>query len=218
MISNNGDTLIERSIGIIAAILFFLILFPDIARGQPYREGLSIPPVQVFSGMFDFAKSGKYEKIEKSLQLLTPLVSALSQKYNIDHNSEIRSAITAISYSDSISAKDKDKVLRGIQRLIFSDIRDLFDQADLVIKESKDKAQVKFKTAMLDYLILSPFIEAKNFPSDGKIKRGFRDIQFTIDSSAPYGTSGPGAISPDAIKKMSDEILKELQTVLPDLK
>lgn len=192
-----------------SVFLFLLIFLSDTARGQPYREGLSIPPVQVFNGINGFAKSGDYEKIEKSLQILTPLLTALSQKYGIDYASEIRSAI---------AVKDKDKVLKGIQRLIFSDMKDLFDQADLIIKESKDRAQVKFKTAFLNYLILGPYVEVKNFQSDGKIKRGFRDIQFTIDSSGPYGTSGPGAISPEAIKKMSDEILKEIQTVLPELK
>ena len=195
-----------------------LISMPDLARGQSYREGLSVPPVQVFSGMLDFAKSGKYEKVEKSLQVLMPLVSALSQKYKIDHESELKSALSALLYADSISAKDKDRVLKGIQRLIFSDMRDLFDQADIVIKESKDKAQIKFKTALLDYLLLGPFVEAKNFPSDGKIKRAFRDIQFTIDSSAPYGTSGGGAILPETTKKMSDDILKEILVVLPELK
>ncbi|MBI5746874.1 MAG: hypothetical protein HZA13_07715 [Nitrospirae bacterium] len=205
----NEAMLIRQFKQFIPALLFLLIFLSDIARGQPYREGLSIPPAQIFNGINGFAKSGDYEKIEKSLQLLTPLLTALSQKYGIDYTSEIRSAI---------AVKDKDKVLKGIQRLIFSDMKDLFDQADLVIKESKDKAQVKFKTAFLDYLLLGPFVEAKNFPSDGKIKRGFRDIQFTIDSSAPYGTSGGSAISPETIKKMSDEILREIQTVLPELK
>ena len=177
---------------LIILYLIILIAIPGVARGQPYREGLSIPPSQVFNGMIGFAKTGDYEKIEKSLQILTPLLTALSQKYGTDYASEIRSVI---------SAKDKDKVLKVIQRLIFSDIRDLFDQADLVIKESKDKAKVKYKTAFLDYLLLGPYIETKNFQTDGKIKRGFRDIQFTIDSSAPYGTSGPGAISPEAIRR-----------------
>ncbi len=193
----------------IPALLFLLIYFSDTARGQPYREGLSIPPAQIFNGINGFAKSGDYEKIEKSLQLLTPLLTALSQKYGIDYASEIISAI---------AVKDKDKVLKGIQRLIFSDMKDLFDQADLVIKESKDRAQVKFKTAFLDYLILGSYVETKNFQSDGKIKRGFRDIQFTIESSGPYGTSGPGAVSPEAIRKMSDEIVRELQSVIPELR
>ena len=204
---------------LIVVYLVILIFVPGVARGQTYREGLSIPPSQVFKGMLDFAKSGDPKKIEKSLQLLTPLLSAFSQKYGIDHGSEIRSALSDATYADSpLSAKDKDRALKGIQRLIYSDIKDLFDQADMVIKESKERAQIKFKTAFLDYLILGPYVEVKNFQSDGKIKRGFRDIQFTIDSSGPYGTSGPGAISPEAIKKMSDDILKEIQIVLPELK
>ncbi len=203
---------------LIPAFLFLLIFLSDIAKSQPYREGLAIPPVQVFTGMLDFAKSGKYEKVEKSLQILTPLLTALSQKYGTDFASEIKSTISAVIYADSVSAKDKDKILKGIQKLIFADMKDLFDQADLVIRESNEKAQVKYKTAFLDYLLLGPYIEAKNFQSDGKIKRGFRDIQFTIESSGPYGTSGPGAISPEAIRKISDDIVKEIQTVLPDLK
>lgn len=203
---------------LISALLFLLIFLSNTANGQPYREGLAIPPVQVFTGMLDFAKSGKYEKVEKSLQILTPLLTALSQKYGTDFASEIKSTISAVIYADSVSAKDKDKILKGIQKLIFADMKDLFDQADLVIKESNEKAQVKYKTAFLDYLLLGPYIEAKNFQSDGKIKRGFRDIQFTIESSGPYGTSGPGAVSPEAIRKISDDIVKEIQTVLPDLK
>ncbi len=204
---------------LIVLYLVILIIMPDIARGQSYREGLSIPPSQIFKGMLDYAKSGDPKKIEKSLQLLTPLLSAFSQKYGINHGSEIRSALSDATYADSpMSVKDRDRAIKGIQRLIFSDIKDLFDQADIVIRESKEKAQIKFKTAFLDYLILGPYVETKNFQSDGKIKRGFRDIQFTIDSSGPYGTSGPGALSPEAIKKMSDDIVNELQTVLPELK
>lgn len=194
---------------LIILYLIILIAIPGVARGQPYREGLSIPPVQVFGGMLGFAKAGDFAKIERSLHLLTPLLSALFQKYQVDHGSETRSAI---------SAKDKDKVLKEVQRLISSDMRDLFDQADIVIRESNEKAKVKFKTAFLDYLLLGPFIEARSFKSDGKIKRAFRDIQFTIDGSAPYGTTGPGAISPEAIRKMSDEIIKEIQSVMPEWK
>ncbi|MHB8483118.1 MAG: hypothetical protein ACYDBV_10395 [Nitrospiria bacterium] len=93
----------------------------------------------------------------------------------------------------------------SVQRLVTLDLQDLLSIAVGSIRESPEKATAKFKTAYLDYLLISPYVQVKSFASDQKIKNIFRRAVTTFSSEVE-------------IKQMTQEIEKELFTASPELK
>ena len=133
------------------------------ARGQPYRDTLVLPSAQLFERMLTYADDKDYEKVSRSLQVARPVIEALKAKFGGDPEGDIR---------DGLGRKDLDRVKRGLHRLILLDMRDLVGLA--LTAESSEKASTKFRGAYLDYLMLSPGVQARDFNADQRIRNAFR--------------------------------------------
>lgn len=186
---------VKKTVWIIFAAI--LMLCPAaLAQSQPYRDNLPLPASEIYQKMLSYAQDQDFEKVERSLQVTKPVTQALNSKFGANIETEIR---------DGVTKKDQDRVIRAIQRLISLDMKDLMLVGATAARESQDKAVAKFKSAYLDYLLLSPYIQVKSFASDQKIKTLFRKA-VTISASA------------EAFGRAAEEIEQELGTAYPELK
>lgn len=177
--------------------MVILLLSPAaLGLSQPYRDNLVLPSSEIYQKMLSYTQDKDFEKLERSLQMIKPVTQAMKSKFGADIEAEIR---------DGLAKKDHERVLRAIQHLISLDMKDLLSLGTEMAQESQFKAVTKFKSAFLDYLLLSPFIQIKNFSSDQKIKNTFRKSLDTSVSAADFG-------------RAAEEIERELDTVFPELK
>ncbi len=164
--------------------------------GQPYRDSLPLPAFQIYQNMLRYTQDKDFEKVERSLPVLRPIIQAINLNFKLDIEAEIR---------DSLAKKDQDRILLAIQRLIWLDMKDLLSLGVKVAQESQDQAVVNFRKAYLDYQLLSPYIQVKNFSSDQKIKNIFRKAVIT-------GTTA------EDLRKAVEDIDNEVRTAFPELK
>jgi hypothetical protein len=181
--------------------LFYLLLLGILlsqvvpAHAQSYRD-LGLPPSEIYQKMLEYAQEKDFDRLSKTLQLIKPVTEALDTKYASHLSEDILSAI---------GRKDGDKALQTIRRFLLTDMKDLLSIGVGAMRESAEKATTKFKTAYLDYLLLSPYIQVKSFSSDQKIKNLFRRAVTRFSSE-------------EELKSISDEIEKELFSADPTLK
>jgi hypothetical protein len=174
---------------------FTVFVLPlSLVYGQSYRD-LGVPPSEIFQKMVAYVQGRDFEKLGKTLLVIKPLTGALGTKYSKNLHEEIQKAV---------DSKDGDKGLAAVQRVISGDLRALLEVGPGAA-ESPEKAGTRFKAAYLDYLVLSPFIQDKNFQADQKVRNLFRKAS----------TTNPQL---DGFKEIGGEIEKELLSTLPDLK
>ena len=146
--------------------------------------------------MIVYAQEKDFEKLSKTLQLVKPITQAVGTKYSKNPEEEVQNAI---------QKKSGEKALLSVQRLVALDMRDLLSIAAGSIREGSEKATTKLKTAYLDYLLISPYVQVKSFSADQKIKNVFRKAVTTFASE-------------EELKQMIQEIEKELFSAYPELK
>ena len=179
------------------ALMVALMLGPAaLGLSQPYRDNLVLPANEIYQKMLGYALDKEFEKVERSLQLTKPVTQAMNSKFKVNIEAEIK---------NGLDKKDQEQVIRGIQRLIWLDMKDMMSLGTDVAQESQDKAAAKFKSAFLDYLLLSPYIQTKSFSSDQKIKNNFRKTVVTANSAEDF-------------RRPSEEIEQDLMTAFPELK
>ncbi len=163
---------------------------------QPYRDNLPIPAFEIYKNMLNFAQNKDFERVERSLQVIRPISETINLKFKEDIEAEILQGMVK---------KNSDMTIRAIQLLIFLDMKDLMSLGAEEAKGSLEKAKPKFKAAFLDYQLLSPYINAKNFSSDQKIMDTFRRGVAT-------------ATNAEDLRRVAEKIENELLTALPELK
>ena len=179
------------------ALMVALMLGPAaLGLSQPYRDNLVLPANEIYQKMLGYALDKEFEKVERSLQLTKPVTQAMNSKFKVNIEAEIK---------NGLDKKDQEQVIRGIQRLIWLDMKDMMSLGTDVAQESQDKAAAKFKSAFLDYLLLSPYIQTKSFSSDQKIKNNFRKTVVTASSAEDF-------------RRTAAEIEQDLMTAFPELK
>ncbi|MFQ5455783.1 MAG: hypothetical protein ACE5EA_06210 [Nitrospirota bacterium] len=162
----------SKKIYIILSVVFIFSiissLMPCIGYGQTYRDNLIIPSHKIFENILKYQRRKDYEKIGKLIDMTSNLIANLDKKYKMNIESRLKK---------SLKDKNDDEIIRFTYKLIILDMKDLFGNGIDFMKvssEYKEKANAKFKTAYLDYLVLSPIMEKKDFNSDLIIKNKFR--------------------------------------------
>ncbi len=181
--------------GWVVGIWLLSFLTSGASYAQTYRD-IGLPPSEIFEKMIVYAQEKDFEKLSKALQLIKPITQALATKFSKNPEEEIQ---------DAIKQKNGEKAVLSIQRLVTLDLRDLLSIALGSIRESSEKATTKFKTAYLDYLLISPYVQVKSFSGDQKIKNIFRRAVTSFASE-------------EELKQMIQEIEKELFAASPELK
>jgi len=146
-----------------AAVAGLFLGQPRRLPAQPYRDGLLLPTSQLYERMLAYAEEKDYTKVERSLEVARPVMEALKGKFGTDVQAEIR---------DAMARKDGEQLLRSLRRLVVLDMRDLMSLG--LAAETQEKASTKFRHAYLDYLLVSPVIQTRDFPADQRIKNAFR--------------------------------------------
>jgi hypothetical protein len=163
--------------------------------------------------MLNFTQGRDFEKVVRSLPTLKPLLEAFKAKYGRDLDQEIRANAGQGRY---------DQTLLNVQQLVFYDMKDLMDVGLSRLGESTEQARSKLKAAYLDYLLLSPFVQVKNFGADQKIKKNFRSATIAVDTVSPYGgqkdLASGGSAEEREVRKLVEQIITDLSLALPELK
>jgi hypothetical protein len=183
---------------IITAILSLLIGMIDVpvSSAQSYRDLGNLSLNETFEKLLESARLNHFEELEKSIQVLTPLIKMLESKYSNKENSLLQTAVLQ---------QNREKALVAIQKLIYFDMKDqLLNGIDLV-STSKDRAITRFKYAYLDYLLISPYLQTVNFNGEQKIRNLFRKFAISVNR-------------PDQLTLLNQEINKELLNTFPMLK
>ena len=160
---------------------------------QLYRDSLPIPANEIYGSMLHYALEKDFKKLERTLLVAKPVVQAIDSKFGSDIESKMQAGLAENS---------QEQLIKTLQRLISLDMKDLMAIGVAASMESQDKAKAKFKTAYLDYLLLSPYVQAKSISADQKI----RDILQEADTTAG---------SPADFRKRADDIEHEMMTALP---
>lgn len=168
--------------------------------GQPYRDNLPLSQVEIFQRMFSQAEEEGFDKIQKGAIFLEPLFSAIQTKMGVGIKGEIEKGIVQ---------KDKTRVLAALGQLVYLDMIDLLSIGGDLLKENNiDKAKSKIKIAYADYLLISPSISAKSFPTDQKVKNSFRLLSLGV------GTT----LKTEDYHRMTKEIQQDIVSVQPEYK
>ena len=170
---------------------------------QAYRNDIGVPPTDVYQSMMGFAERKDFAKVSASLGTLKPIVGHIAAKYKENPAEAIKSA------ADQGSA---DKVTAGIRRLIALDIKDLLDQALQSAEGSQDSAKIAIKAARLNYELLSPEGQKKDFGADQKIKRLFTEA-FRVLGTESVFSGEKKQVDVGQLKQQLNEIIANLDQV-----
>lgn len=161
-------------------ILGAVLLAGGAVHAASYRDAVSVPPVEVFRSMIRYSDANQMDKITGSLIVLAPILNHIKEKFKNDPRSDIENAI---------GTGDSAKVLRSVQALVVWDIKDLLEESLLQVQTSVDQGKTSIKIARMEYEILSPAVQKRNFSSDQVIKKAFMNLYQTISSDVYSGQS-----------------------------
>ena len=140
-----------------------------------YRQQIKIPPHEIFTGMLRFAQEKNYPAIQSASQLLAPLYQVVKKDFSVD---------LAAALSAGIAAGDAQKTQQTVQQIVFYDLKCLFALA--LADTDRQRSLTYLKTAFLDYTLLAPGIQQKNFAEDQLLRKLFQKAFYLAGSSNPY--------------------------------
>ena len=149
--------------------LCIVLLTPSFLKAQDYREKASVSPVEIYREMLFCVQTKNTGKILKLLGSVEGVLEAINANFGEDLKTKIEMAV---------STGKQENIAKAVHTLIYYDIKDVFKATMGGISEGISLAKLKgrFKFAYLDYLLVSPQAERKNFNLDRAIRKGFADI------------------------------------------
>lgn len=162
------------------SILFLALMLINPGQevwAQAYREQVKFPPHELYRSMLGFAERGENDKIVKTLDILSPVLAHIKDKYRVSPADSIQKAI---------AQGDPKEILLSVQRLMVWDIKDLLDAAGLALEDSPTLAYEFGNQARLNYFTMSPYVQKKDFSADQMIKKWFTDTLRALSSQSPF--------------------------------
>lgn len=191
--------------GFIFLLALSILSFGQELRAQAYRNTVGVPPVEVYQSMLNFVDRKEYAKVAGSLNVLSPILNHIAAKFKADPAKAIKTAV---------GKGNPDEILLSVQVLIALDIRDLLDEALRQAPETPDVSKTAVKAARLNYELLSPYVQQKDFASDQKIKKNFTDSFRVLGAEAVYSAEKI-RVNTDQLKRHLEEVVSGLLTVFP---
>lgn len=177
----------------------------DRVQAQAYRNAVQVPPIEVYQSMLNFTDRKEYAKVMGSLNVLAPIVSHIATKFKGNPLEGIKKAV---------DRGDPDEILLSVQVLISLDIRDLLDEALQQVETSPDNSKTLIKIARLNYELLSPSVQKKDFAADSKIRKHFTESFRTLGSES-VSSADKGKVDSDQIKRFLVEIVSNVVKFFP---
>lgn len=188
----------------------FLSFEVNLAKAQHYLDFKENPQYEIFQNIITQALKGNYSKIETSVNDIKDIVELIDNQYSDHILSDIKT---------SIKNEDEKKIINITYRLIYLDIINLFSNSiEEVKKKNIEEATSMVRTAYLNYLVISPKIQDRDFDSDQHIRKIFRNSLQSLDLFYPYGESNNIKKDPEILVKNSNEIQKQILSVFPEIK
>jgi hypothetical protein len=172
---------------------------------KDYRGQMKQPPFKVFEGMLLASKKENWSGIkDMSDMFLGPFYQEIKRSFNVDLAEELNKVL---------AEHNKEKILTAIQRNMFYDIKALFGLA--AQDPAPDRATGLLKTAYLDYNLLSPYVQTKDFQRDQVIRKMFQQAFQLAGASSPYSEENKGNNKGKKLKDHTSQIEKAIIEVLP---
>src|SRR3990172_1388247 len=180
--------------------LLCLLLLPLVEAGASiadYRPLMKSPPYKVFDTVLKAWQAQNYDGIKSVADMfLAPFYEEMKKVYNVDLGAELNAAV---------QSRNQQRTLTAIQRLIFYDIKALFDLS----AEQTDSAHAVglLKTAYLSYDLLSPQVQKANFSADQQTRKMFQHAYSLAGSNSPFtNEADPEAARKKALKELTSQI------------
>lgn len=132
-----------------------------VAVAQTYRDNLPLPLNEILQNMSNYCEAQDFERLKKAMVLLHPVTTALAKE----------DASLSQEMDKALAGKDAAAALSIVHRIAWADARELLLQAD---KNDDRDASRHIKAAFLDYTVISPTMQSRNFAADQHIKNAFK--------------------------------------------
>jgi hypothetical protein len=145
------------------------------AAGEPYRDGLPVPPYRLLESMVARVKDGSPgEASKRSLELAAPLVRALDQKYGAQIEKSLRAAI---------ESNDRDQAYAATLMLVLLDSQDLLEGIQLDDNTGWSDAKVRTKRAFLDYGLVGEALRSLQPDLDRRVVSAFGQLVLALQAA-----------------------------------
>ncbi|MFH1897194.1 MAG: hypothetical protein ABH886_03000 [Candidatus Desantisbacteria bacterium] len=97
---------------IVTLFVLSCMFFATYSMAGVYQSELKIAPVKVYESMLDNFENKRYEKVEKALPFVEPVMNTIKARFGVDIQPEIQATLKARS----------DNFYIALEKLIFYDI------------------------------------------------------------------------------------------------
>ena len=140
---------------------------------QPYRENLVASPFQIFNTMRSQFDGEEYDKLLKSMKVLSPWVEAMERKEGIDLLREMEGAV---------ASKSRERVEFNLRRLVVVDLSDLLNFGE-DSRPLNDKEKMYLRTAVLEYNLISSEVQERSIQTDQRIKNNIKKMMILVNET-----------------------------------
>jgi hypothetical protein len=179
-----------------------LVLAVPASSAADWRDGLALPGSEVLEQVLGYAQGGENDKILKTLDYLAGLAAEIEHTYGVRWDERIRKAL---------EAGDPAVVLREIRLLILYDIK-LLHRECLESVRATDKAMLKLRLAVTDYVLLAPFVQQHHPGLDEDARRIWREARALLKPRSPYADAPP--FFARQLAKLFEEVEARLESAL----
>lgn len=157
-----------------ACLTAVLLAFPVPAPAQHSSAALPAPPQQMLEAMLLYSEQGDFDKAERVLEKMAPLLAELDAASGIDLAGGVRKAL---------KKGDAWEVQTAILKVVYYHMK---LELAAVLKARGRAAVVSVRLAYLDYLFLVPRLERKDKELAAEVERRFRAVHtlLTYDRAA----------------------------------
>jgi hypothetical protein len=153
-----------------AAILLATLWPAQAGEAGDARSRMSVPPPTVFQGMLRFAAEGEAAKLERSLDLLGPV---LAEHERVFGQEATRALI------DRLRGSDRTRLVGAVRLLVARDIVVLL--RDLP-GAPRPRAQTLLRTAMVEWRLLEGAALGIDLRHAQSVSRLLRDVEAAVES------------------------------------
>jgi hypothetical protein len=152
------------------AILATALLGPHAAAQSAGRNKIGVPASTIFKSMLRFAAAGESDKVERSLELLKPVLAEHVEAYGVSPASAVLVRVRS---------RETEKALDGIRELV---VRDAAVLLRPVPAAPLDRARTLTRTAALEWRIVEEDLGKVAPRRTESIAQGFRDLFEAVET------------------------------------
>ena len=146
-----------------------------------------VPAFSVFEGMLRFAEAGERDKINRSLELLGPVLA--------EHDRVLGPGASA-ALTAAFQSSDTGVLKRAVQALVARDVAVLLRR---LAGATRDRARTWARTASLEWRLIEAAALARDLRAAQSISGGLRDVGDAVDAG---DRDEAGALVPKAEKEI----------------